>query len=545
MRMKRILAPALLLILAAAMLIQLPLAIADRSSEYDWFNPIIEVRHLLLEGYVTEPDEDAMQRAMIDAMTDLLDDPYTQYVPPVEIDEFNKQLRGTYAGIGAEVNLADGYLVIVTPMDDSPALRAGVLAGDVVLEIEGESTFDLAISECVDRLTGEIGTPVRIRVRHLDGEEEELSIIRERIVTRTVKGLRRDGEEWSYCVDDALGLNYVRVTQFNADTAHELDAVLTGLEADNLGGLILDLRDNPGGGLDTAVDMANMFLREGTIVSVRPRKGDEVRYTAKARGTLPDFPMIVLVNGNSASASEIIAGALQENGRAKVLGMRTYGKGSVQEVRSLAYNWGTLKYTAAHYHLPSGRDINRNPDSVEWGVDPDPGLVVPITDEAYLERFRLRREYEIIRAAEDGFDDCSPVDWVREHLRDEQLANAVEVLQTHAASGTWPAISDDKADTAVFDLELHRATAARARLLEQLRGLDDRIDEMQLSVADAGGAPLLPPDLDLTDGTLSIQDRDGKLIATYQIEGGDLALALHAVTLRPLGDARKAPTAAQ
>ncbi len=542
MRMKRFLAPTLLVTLVLAMLIQLPLAIADRSSAYEWFNPIVEIRRILLDGYVIEPNEQAMQRAMIDAMIDLLDDPYTQYVPPIEIAEFNKQLRGTYAGIGAEVNVADGYLIIVTPMDDSPALHAGVLAGDVVLEIEGRSTFDVPISECVELLTGEAGTPVNIRVRHLDGQEEQLAIVRERIVTRTVKGLRRDGEDWSYCVDDALDLHYVRVTQFNADTVDELAAVLGELESRGLGGLVLDLRDNPGGGLDTAVAMADLFLREGTIITVRPRRGDEVVYRAKARETLPDFPMVVLVNGSSASASEIIAGALQENGRAKVLGMRTYGKGSVQEVRSLPYDAGTLKYTAAHYYLPSGRNINRNPDGDEWGVDPDPGMVVPITDEAYLERFRLRREYEIIRPADDDFAECAPTDWIRERLADEQLAEAAEALRGRVQSGEWTRVSEAEAEDEVFDLELKRATAARVRLLEQLRGVDERIGEMQERGAGAGQPPILPPGIDLTDGTLSIQDRDGRLIATYQIEGGDLALALHSVTLRPLGGAIEAPT---
>jgi N6-L-threonylcarbamoyladenine synthase len=408
-RLKRVIAPGLLVALAASLLIQLPLAIADRSAAYEWFDPIIDIRRILVDRYVSEPDQAAMQEAMIDAMIEVLDDPYTQYVPPAATAEFNKQLRGTYAGIGAEVNIVDGYLVIVSPMDDSPALHAGVMAGDTVLEIEGESTFELPVDACVDRLTGEAGTPVSIKVRHLDGSEEDLSITRKRIVTRTVKGLRRIGEAWSYCVDADLRLQYLRVTQFNASTIDELRAALDGLIEEGLGGLILDLRDNPGGGLPTAVAMTDLFLREGLIVSVRPRVGDEVVYRANEEGTLPDFPMVVLVNGNSASASEIVSGALQDNGRAKVIGTRTFGKGSVQEVRGLNYGSGTLKFTAAHYYLPSGRNINRVADGVEWGVDPDPGYVIAVSDDEYLDGFRARREFEIIREPEEGTERCVPV----------------------------------------------------------------------------------------------------------------------------------------
>ncbi len=534
MEFKRVIGPALILVLLATLLIQLPLAIADRSSDYEWFDPIVDVRRILMDRYVEEPDEETMQQAMIDAMIEALDDPYTQFIPPAATQEFNKQLHGTYAGIGAEVNIVDGYLVIVSPMDDSPALRGGVMAGDTVLEIEGESTFELGVAECVERLTGEIGTPVTIRVRHLDGVEEDLTLVRQRIVTETVKGVRRDGEAWIYCLDSEIGVNYIRVTQFNANTVEELRKVLDDLHSEGMGGLILDLRDNPGGGLPAAVGMADLFIGEGVIVSVRPRVGEEIVYRSRAEGTLPETPMVVLVNGNSASASEIVAGALQQAGRAKVVGTRSFGKGSVQEVRGLSYGSGTLKFTTAHYYLPNGHNLHRTPSRDAWGVDPDSGFVVPITDEEYLEAFRARREFEIIRESDDPVDSCVPQDWVRENLRDEQLAVAVDALRERVVTGTWTPVTEEDGGELAFSQELRRASAARVRLLGDLRRLDDRIRDMRTRSEATGRTPVLSDEVDLTDATIAITDEAGATVGTFRVESGDLRRALEALSLTPL-----------
>ncbi|MHC4989668.1 MAG: S41 family peptidase, partial [Planctomycetota bacterium] len=194
MRIRSVVAPSLLVILFAVVLVQLPLGIAARADQYDFFDPIVDIRSLLLSRFVEQPDDQAMQQAMIEGMIRTLGDPHTAYVPPRNVAEFEKGLRGTYVGIGAEVSLTDeGHLGIVSPMDGSPALDAGVMAGDVVLEIEDKSTLDLSLNDCIDELLGEPGTPVTIRVRHLDGTEEDLQITRGQIVTRTVRGVRRQG----------------------------------------------------------------------------------------------------------------------------------------------------------------------------------------------------------------------------------------------------------------------------------------------------------------------------------------------------------------
>lgn len=536
-RLKQILAPSLLAILSAALLVQLPIAIAQRTNEYDLFDPIIDVRHILAGNFVdaSRVDDAKMQHAMIDAMIDTLDDPHTMYVPASDEPDFDKALRGTYVGIGCEVQILNHYLTIMSPMDDSPALEAGVLAGDVVLEIEGQSTFDLDVQKCIDLLMGEPGTPVTIKVRHTDGKEETLTIVRRQIVTRTVKGLRRDGEKWNYCIDDQQGLAYVRVTQFNESTMGELRDALEQIQKRGLNGLVLDLRDDPGGGLPTAVEMSDLFLSDGKIVTIKPRNGDERSFLASPNGTLPDFPLIVLVNGSSASASEIVSGALQDNGRAKVMGTRSFGKGSVQEVRELDYDRGILKYTTAYYYLPGGRNINRLPDSEVWGVDPDPGMVVPMSDDELRAMYDARRDFEIIRSGNGDMPECVDGAWVRTTLKDEQLARAVEALRARVSTGSWPeATGQDNAAVVAFDTELKRAMDLRGDLLQRLESIEDRIAELHNQAAKAGKAPLLPPDIDLLQGTLTIADKHGNVVGTYRIDDGDLELALDSVQLTPV-----------
>ena len=256
-------------------------------------------------------------------------------------------------------------------------------------------------------------------------------------------------------------------------------------------------------------------------------------FPLSAGGTLPDFPMVVLVNGQSASASEIVAGALQENHRAKVLGTRTFGKGSVQEVRDLDFNRGTLKYTTALYYMPSGRNINRSDDSTIWGVDPDPGMVVPVTDEQFIEMFRARRENDVIRA-ENGNAGCKNVQWIRDELKDEQLARATEVLAACVSNGSWPAVSEEESTTVAFDLELSRTLRHRAELMEALNEIEGRIHELQKLAEKAGRAPLLPPDIDLTNGTIVVRDKLGNVVGSFLIEGGDVETALDALEVSPI-----------
>ena len=537
MRIKKTVGPALLIVLFAALLIQLPKAIADRNSANEWLAPIVGVRNLILERFYKAPDEQAMQRAMINAMISTLDDPHTVFVPPADERDFNKDLHGTYVGIGAEVNVVDGFLTISTPMDDSPSLKAGVLAGDVVLEINGKSTFEVPINESIDLLLGEAGTEVNIKVRHLDGEEEDLTITRRRIVARTVKGVRRKGQEWDYWLDSQVGIAYVRLTQFTDSSIDELKDAFREIQRGDLHGLVFDLRDNPGGGLSTAIQVSNLFLTEGKIVSMRGRNGkdSEKSWSAHSRNTLPDFPMVVLLNGGSASASEIVAGALQENERARILGARSFGKGSVQEVHELPYHRGTLKITAAKYYLPNGRNIAREKDSIIWGVDPDPGYAVPMTDEIYGTMLQARREYEIIREeiSHEGQDWSDP-NWIKENISDLQLAAALEAIQTRLKGDDWPVVGQDNPGILALDKESTRRLNERERIIKRLAQIDERLSEINQLATKAGRPPLLPPEIETAEGTLTVRDKHGNVIGTYRIEDGNLELALQQVHLSPI-----------
>ena len=506
-------------------------------TDYEWFDPIIVVRRFLLDGFHEVPDEEAIQRAMIDAMIKTLDDPYTVYVPPADEAEFNKALLGTYVGIGAEVNVEGDYLTIVSPLDDSPALDAGIMAGDIVLAIEGKTTFDRPVDECINQLLGEPGTPVNIRVRHLDGTEKDLSIVRRQIVTRTVKGVRRSGEQWDYWLDERKRIGYIRINQFVEGTFDELRAAIAVLLQGDLRGLVLDVRGNPGGGLGSAIETADLFLREGTIVSVRGRTRRSQTWRARKEGTLPDFPMIIMTNRHSASAAEILAGALQENGRAKVIGARTFGKGSVQEVHELPYDKGTLKMTSGHYYLPSGRNISRSDGNPVWGVDPDPGFVVPMSDEKFRNSILARRRYGVIRpgaAAETG--DFADPDWIREHLDDTQLAAALTALQAKLETDTWPVVGEGDPTQLALGQRISDQLRVRRLLLERIASVEETLGDLNDLAESSGRPPLLPPDVDLTDAVVTVRDRNGAVVGQFRVVGGDLEFALQQVELDVLKD---------
>ncbi len=411
------------------------------------------------------------------------------------------------------------------------------MAGDIVLAIEGKTTYDRPVDDCIDQLLGEPGTPVNIRVRHLDGTEQDLSIVRRQIVTRTVKGVRRAGAEWDYWLDEGRRIGYVRINQFVEGTFDELGAAIEVLLQGDMRGLVLDMRGNPGGGLGSAIETADLFLRDGTIVSVRGRTRRSQTWRARPEGTLPDFPMIVMINRHSASASEIVAGSLQENGRAKVIGTRTFGKGSVQEVHELPYDRGTLKMTSGHYYLPSGRNISRADDNPVWGVDPDPGFVVPMSDEKFRNSILARRRYEVIRpgeATETG-DFADPA-WIRERLDDTQLAAALTALRTRLDTDTWPVVGEGDPTQLALAERISDQLRIRRLLLERITSVEATLGELNDVAERSGRPPLRPADAERPDAGVTVRDRDGAIIGQYRVIGGDLEFALRQVELDVLED---------
>jgi carboxyl-terminal processing protease len=368
-------------VLVALLAFQLPGTLAHRDDDYAFVGQLMTIHRHVVDNYAEPVDEEKLRAGAINGMLGQLD-PYTVYVTPAEEERFDRLLEGSYKGVGIQLDQDKNTkeIEVVTPIDGSPAQKAGVLAGDILLAVNGESVRALTLEEVMNKIKGPLGSEVRLKVRHVTGGEEELAITRQEIVMPTVKGYARNPDNtWDYFVHDDPKVAYVRVTQFTPDTGAKVKGVLDDLLSQGMKGLILDLRFNPGGRLDQAKDVVDLFLEDGTIVVTRGRNRPEEVAKATKEGTLPNFPMVVLVNEHSASASEIVAGSLMDNRRATVVGTRTYGKGSVQEVTHLERG-GELKMTVAYYYLPSGRLVHQKKGATDWGVNPQ--IVVPMDEEA-------------------------------------------------------------------------------------------------------------------------------------------------------------------
>lgn len=515
------------------------LRIAQMGGDYEFFDPLIDVKHILTTRYVEPVDAATLQRAAIDGMIESLNDPFTVYVPPRDVREFEKALTGEYVGIGAQVIVRDGWLTIVTPLEGSPAFRAGLMPDDRIVEINGESTFGKTAQDSVDVLTGQPGTSVELTVERA-GERFGVTVVRDQIKTLPVKGFHRRGAEgeWQHLIDPDRGIVYVWLTQFNPGCARTIGEVLLqhGAERGELGGLVLDLRWNPGGVLGEAIALADMFLKEGVIVSTRGRAHPEEVATSRAQGTLPDFPVIILLNEASASASEVLAGALQENGRAVVLGTRSVGKGSVQSVITLPNgNGAQLKITEQGYYLPSGRSLQRTDTSVEWGVDPTPGFYMPLSTEQVSDLLRVRREEDVIRANGEG--DWSDPATIVDRLRDPQLAAALRAVQARIDTGEWERTGQPGPEREAIALdELRRIQRTRDVMLRELGRLERRIAAIETGVPDAAARAqrdLWPDDVELTGGTLELFDPEGNRVVRMRITADDLERWLLDAPLEP------------
>jgi carboxyl-terminal processing protease len=307
-------------------------------------------------SYVEEPDMDQLVEGAIKGMLQNLD-PHSSYLTPDMLKQVEVETKGVFGGLGIEIGIKDGILTIIAPIEDTPADRAGLLAGDKIVKIEDDPTKDMTVMDAVKRLRGEPGTKVKIWVAR-EGVRELLpyTITRDIIKIRSVK-----------TKDLGDGIGYVKLLQFQQDSTAELENAIRERKKGKEGvrGLVLDLRNNPGGLLDQAVKVADKFIGSGLIVYTDGRlEAQKYKYSAHKEGTYGDFPMVVLVNAGSASASEIVAGALQDHGRAIILGTRTFGKGSVQTILPLE-DGSALRLTTARYYTPNGRSIQAK------GIEPD------------------------------------------------------------------------------------------------------------------------------------------------------------------------------
>ncbi|WP_395673271.1 S41 family peptidase [Phenylobacterium sp.] len=331
-------------------------AAPSRAKTYQMLGLFGDVLDTVERQYVTDVDDTKLIQAAIDGMLTSLD-PHSGYLDPSNFDDMRDQTRGEYGGLGIEVTSEDGVVKVISPMDDTPAARAGVKAGDYITAVNGDSVLGLTVNEAVKQMRGKAGETVTLTIAREKSDPFDVKLVREVIKPKSATA-KMEGE-----------FGVLRISTFNEKTTEEAEAAFAGLKAKNpkMKGLILDLRNNPGGLLDQAVAVSDLFLEGGEIVSQRGRDARDVeRYNARAGDMTGGMPIVVVVNNGSASAAEIVAGALQDRKRAEVVGLTTFGKGSVQTVIPLRGGMdGALKLTTARYYTPSGRSIQRT------GIEPD------------------------------------------------------------------------------------------------------------------------------------------------------------------------------
>lgn len=329
---------------------------AEKEQSYESLKLFSDVLQEIEENYVDDVDVKALIQDAIKGMVDNLD-PHSSFMPPEAFDELQDDTKGEFGGVGIVISMKKGMLTVVSPIEGTPAYRAGIMAGDIIVRIDGKETAELALWECVKRMRGARGAAV------------ELTIVREGQAAPLVFTMERDLIPMTSVRSTTLkpGYGYIWVTNFRNNTADEMSQVLEKLESAEvpLKGLIMDLRNNPGGLLNQAVAVSDAFLDQGIIVSIKGRQASHTEvFEARPDVVKRTYPMVVLINGGSASAAEIVAGALQDHKRAIIVGTTSFGKGSVQTVKPLKDGFG-LKYTIARYYTPNGRSIQAQ------GIIPD------------------------------------------------------------------------------------------------------------------------------------------------------------------------------
>ena len=380
---------------------------ADKDAVYDDIAVFTEALMLVKRQYVEEKAFRDLIYGAIDGMLVSLD-PHSGFLPPQEFQELREDTSGHFSGIGVHVGIKDGRILVLSPIDGSPAQRAGLMSGDKIVKIDGQSALGISMDETVRRLRGAKGSPLTVTIEREGRDPFDVTLRRDDIKVSSVKGtgILRDG------------VGYIRLTQFGEDSGPDFRKALQTLREQKMTALVVDLRDNPGGLLSTAVEITGALLPEGAeIVSVRGRDGtrEEERYRADGGLHITDLPLALLVNGHSASAAEIMAGAMQDHHRAVIVGETTFGKASVQNILRLTTRPDcALRLTTAHYYTPDGRMIHGK------GIVPDIVAPMPLL---YWNKILLKRAYDEMP---DAFPPATREKI--ENVEDVQLARAIDIV---------------------------------------------------------------------------------------------------------------------
>lgn len=410
---KKIVSISLVSILLSATSLSAKNVEAEDVNSYELLNLFGEVLERAKATYVEEVSDKKLIESAINGMLVSLD-PHSSYLDEKDFKYMSEQTKGKFGGLGIEITMEQGVVKIVSPIDDTPAFKAGLKPGDYITNINGETIIGMTLNEAVDKMRGKPGTKVKLTIRRLNEKPFDVTLKREEIKTRSVRSEIKD--------DNVL---YLRIGSFSEEVDKDIKKAFEKESKKNLKGIVLDVRNNPGGLLDQAVAVSSLFLNQGEVVSTRSRnEEDTIRYSAKGKDITDGLPIVVLINSGSASASEIVAGALQDHKRAVILGEKSFGKGSVQTVVPLG-DYGAMRLTTARYYTPSGRSIQAT------GIEPD--IVV---HHAKVEEFKDDYEFseaeytnalknETVDADKKNKKTEEENDW----RKDYQLSRAVDLVK--------------------------------------------------------------------------------------------------------------------
>ncbi len=443
-----------IIIVIGLMFLRLPQMAAKQDAVLNTYSALVEVDALARQRFVESVDGSRLVDGAIRGLLLQLD-PYSGYIAPEELPAFERRSAGDYIGVGIEIGAVGDEMTVITPIDGSPAARAGVRPGDVILSIDGQDIKGLSVFDLEGLLIGRPGTSVRLRLQHSGEEEPEaVTITRGPVNLTTVHGCRRGSSgRWEFMLDPEHRIGYVRVSRFIETTMRDFDSALAELLLQGVRGLIIDLRFNPGGKMQQAVAMVDRFVDSGVIVSTVTRRKAVREYLATKGGTNAEIELAVLINSGSASSSEIVAGSLQARDRALVVGERSFGKGSVQQLIYLMEKKGAVKLTTAYYRMTDGRIIHRNSDHTEsdpWGVIPD--VEIALSDE------EVRTIQDSRHVLDQAFTESSPAS-----------ASDESATPGHPATGT------NHQQNPAPQVDIHRDR----QLLEALLQLRQRVSHAQ------------------------------------------------------------------